>query len=71
MVRHAWVGRRFILGVKFDTRDHLIGIDLLTDRSEDAERVFTLLIGVPFLGLKLSVRTHPPGLRGVVTDGSV
>ena len=64
MVRQLQVGSRVRFGVKFDTRDHLVGVDLLTDRTEDRERVFTLLVGVPFLSVKLSVRTHPLGLRG-------
>ena len=60
------VGRKIRFGLKFDTRDHLIGIDLLTDRSQDAERIFTILIGIPFFSIKLSVRTQPLGLRGEV-----
>lgn len=61
---HIQIGQRVRFGVRLDARDHLIGIDLMTDRSEDSERIFTLLIGIPFVSFKLSVRTHPCGLRG-------
>lgn len=43
-----------MVGVRFDTRDHLVGLELLTSRGEG--RVFTLLIGASLLSLKLSLR---------------
>lgn len=55
------IGKNFVVGVKFDTRSHLVGFDLLVGRGEDNDRgrLFTLLVGVPFFALKLSVRTAP------------
>lgn len=51
-------------GFRFSTREHLIGFDVMFATDDDPERIVTVLFGVPFLSFKLSLRTHPLGLRG-------
>lgn len=43
---------RFAVSARFAARDHLVGIDL---RLDHADR-YTLLVGVPFVSFKLTVR---------------
>lgn len=43
---------RFSVAVRFAARDHLVGLDL---RLDHADR-YALLVGVPFVSLKLTVR---------------
>jgi hypothetical protein len=45
-------GRRVSLAVRFAARDHLVGCDL---RLDHADR-YALLVGIPFVSLKLTVR---------------
>lgn len=42
----------FTLAVRVAALDHLVGIDLRLDRPD---RLFTLLLGVPFLSLKVAL----------------
>jgi len=58
------VKRRVRFGVRVSWREHLLGVDLMFATKDDPERLFTLLVGVPFVAFKLTARTHPLGLRG-------
>ena len=61
MEGHVLLLRKLKVGVRLAALDHLIGLDLRLDHED---RSFALIVGVPFLSLKLELYRRPLVIRG-------